>query len=207
MAGYDVDAKSYKVPSLALKLGHSLNTCAKIMRSEATVSGDDANKKTASDFMNLYRDDRNDRISAHAISTLHTHNYNKPKLLPLTSDIIKLQQYLCRQAELLRSQLQHDVTCYSKLAQVCLTQLILFNRKRCGEAERLKLDEFEKGMNAQYEFDEADLSKVLSKFEMHLVQSHKRIETRGKKARKEQLADNNKVCMCDIFRVYHITCK
>ena len=63
------------------------------MRSEATVSGDDAKKKTASDFMNLYRDDWNDRISAHAISTLDTHNYNKPKLLPLTSDIIKLQQY------------------------------------------------------------------------------------------------------------------
>ena len=90
------------------------------------------------------------------------------------------------------------MTCYSKLAEVCLSQLILFNRKRCGEAERLKLDEFEKGMNAQYEFDEEDLSKVLSKFEMHLVQSHKRIETRGKKARKvpillpEQLADNIK---------------
>ena len=39
MAGYDVETKSYKVPSLTLKLGHSLNKCAKIMRSEATVCG------------------------------------------------------------------------------------------------------------------------------------------------------------------------
>ena len=39
--------------SLALKLGHSLNKCAKIMRSEATVSGDDAKKKTALEWQDL----------------------------------------------------------------------------------------------------------------------------------------------------------
>ena len=77
VAGYDALLKKYKVPSLALKLGHSLKKCAKIIKISALISGDDDRKKSATDFITLYEDDWNDRVSNHSLDTLEKKRYNQ----------------------------------------------------------------------------------------------------------------------------------
>ena len=125
-----------------------------------------------------------ERISTHAHSTLSLNRYNKPKLLPVVADVSKLHKYLQAQALLLKEEMK-VITWkkYAEFSKVCLAQVILFNRKRSGEAERVSLAEFQKAINADLELDEADMSSVLTKFEMQLVKTHTRIETTGKKGR------------------------
>ncbi|XP_060563895.1 uncharacterized protein LOC132723232 isoform X2 [Ruditapes philippinarum] len=67
---------------------------------------------------------------------------------------------------------------YSALCKLSLAEVILFNRKRSGEAERLKKEDFLKG--CVNENVDKDVSKTLSKFERQLCRSHFRVETRGK---------------------------
>lgn len=69
------------------------------------------------------------------------------------------------------------------MAQLCLAQLILFNRRRSGEAERIKLQEFSDAENGSGKPDEVVLS-TLNEFEKKLCNTHTRVEIKGKRGRK-----------------------
>ncbi|XP_014673983.1 PREDICTED: uncharacterized protein LOC106814198 [Priapulus caudatus] len=187
LAEYDEETHTYTRPSLALKVGYSLKKCAKILRSESLMTDDEVNlqkRNAATNFLTLYEDDWGDRISAKALSTMDTNRYNSPKLLPLMTDVVKLQTYLQKEAKAAAQELAEGTDSYARLAKLCLTQLILFNRRRSGEAQRVQLSELNKALKTEHELEEEDMCKVLSKFEMHLLKSHLKIETKGKRGRK-----------------------
>lgn len=50
LAGYDKDLQSYKIPSLALKVGMSLKKCCKIIKAQALLNGDTKRKQEVDDF-------------------------------------------------------------------------------------------------------------------------------------------------------------
>lgn len=118
---------TYKTPSLPLTLGHSLSKCAKILKTNAIIEENDA--------------DLEERISAHALATLHNDKLNKQLLVPLAEDVVLLNNYLCTTAASLKESLKNgvDESKYSELAEVCLAHIILFNRKRSGEAARITI--------------------------------------------------------------------
>ena len=72
---------------------------------------------------------------------------------------------------------------YKQLSEVLLAQIILFNRRRSGESQRMKLSDFQKALKSRSEPDD-EIQKALSKFEIHLCKTHTRIETKGKRGRK-----------------------
>ena len=74
-------------------------------------------------------------------------------------------------------------TDFSRLASLCLADIILFNRKRSGEASRLTTESYKKVVSSENPVDD-DVRKTLSRFEQALCENHIRIETRGKKGRK-----------------------
>lgn len=78
---------------------------------------------------------------------------------------------------------QFDLSLYAKMAQLCLAQLILFNRRRSGEAERIKLKEFSDAENGSGKPDKVVL-RTLNEFEKNLCNTHTRVEIKGKKGRK-----------------------
>ncbi|KAH3710770.1 hypothetical protein DPMN_070265 [Dreissena polymorpha] len=111
--------------------------------------------------------------------------FNNQKLLPIVEDVVKLSTCLQNEASILRSNAPTDLNfpadlkeIYSSLCKVSLAEVILFNRKRSGEAERLKTEDFVKG--SVNDVVDKDISQTLSKFERHLCKSHFRIETWGK---------------------------
>nr|XP_034311344.1 uncharacterized protein LOC105333816 isoform X4 [Crassostrea gigas] len=93
LAGLDEKKNTYKTPSLPLKLGHSLSKCAKILKTNAIIEENDADRKIADNFLTLYQSDWEERISAHALATLHDEKFNKPLLVPLAEDVVPL--YKC----------------------------------------------------------------------------------------------------------------
>ena len=67
-------------------------------------------------------------------------------MIPLTSDIQKLNQYIAAESKKWQAQLESDTDaeCWQTLARVTLVSIILFNRRRAGETEKLLLDEYKK---------------------------------------------------------------
>ena len=104
-------------------------------------------------------------------------------MIPLTDDVIKLQKYLKSIEENARQKLTEgpDPKAYSMLSETILAQIILFNRRRQGEAAKMLLETYQsKNTEALNE----DVMQCLSKLERDLSLSFTRIVIRGKRGRK-----------------------
>ena len=72
---------------------------------------------------------------------------------------------------------------FQDLAKLTLAQIILFNRKRSGEAQRITVGDYRRGLKCDDEVAE-EVKETLSKFELHLLKNLERIEIRGKRGRR-----------------------
>ncbi|XP_060081304.1 uncharacterized protein LOC132560656 [Ylistrum balloti] len=170
------------IPSLALKIGFSLSKCANIRLSKALVEGDSKVQDNVERFQRLYSMDWNTEVSSTALKSLETKKWNKPSLLPLTNDVVKFQKYLDQQIDanikLLESK---NAQGWRPLCEAILVSIILFNRRRSGEVERLSLDVF--SLKSKTDLM-PDVKETLNNLEKHLVENLSRVETRGKRGRK-----------------------
>ncbi|KAJ8306755.1 hypothetical protein KUTeg_015692, partial [Tegillarca granosa] len=205
LTGYDEKSQAYLIPSLALKLGSSLKKCAKILKAEALINGDDVVSKAADDFFDLCEMEWPDQVSTIALKNLKEKKWNKPEFLPVVQDIALLHNYLKEMASQLRKKLisPSEISTDSdeetetdgkneemikktrtgfwyQLAKVSLTQIILFNRRRSGEASRIKIDNY---YAAGTEYNE-DIRSVLSEVERKLLDHLNRFVIRGKRGNK-----------------------
>jgi hypothetical protein len=166
-----------------LKLGHSLKKCAFICKANAMQSGDCDMRDKAQDFLELCDLEWADSISTTALRTLSERQWNRPKRLPLAEDITKLTEYLRNKLEDAVKKLESS-NClpgdWKDVAKLTLVQVILFNRRRSGEVERIPQSAYE---NRSCSFDD-DIMKTLSTWEQHLCKSLTRFEIRGKRGRK-----------------------
>lgn len=96
VAGYE--NTTVNVPSLSLKIGHSLSKCAQILRAQALIEGNDKKLRETDRFLQLYKDEWEYRVSSHALSALHGAKFNKPMYVPLAEDVIVLNKYLKQNA-------------------------------------------------------------------------------------------------------------
>lgn len=182
VAGYDVNTNAYKTPSLALKLGHSLRKCAMIVKAEGIKTGDAILEKRGDQFNDLCSIDWSSKISTRALTTLSKRKWNKPNMLPLSEDVMKAQQYLNTKATDLMKKVEANpqATDWGELSQLALAQVIMFNRRRSGEIERMSVVDFNKKSISHND----DVVKSLTKWEQQLCQRLTRVEIRGKRGRK-----------------------
>ena len=105
---------------------------------------------------------------------------NKPQMIPLTSDIQKLNRYIAAESKKCQAQLESDTVaeCWQTLARVTLVSIILCNRRRPGETERLSLDEYKK--RSTDNLSVKDIADSLSEVERVLCRTMSRVEIRGK---------------------------
>ncbi|KAL8574806.1 hypothetical protein ACOMHN_031913 [Nucella lapillus] len=145
-AGYDENKFSFATPSLATKLGNSLMTCAMILEARAVETTDEVLLNDAKSYILLHKARWHEEVSAHARRTLIVKSTGHQKRLPLSQDVAKLARHLSSVADETTKNLSDAVEenvvkkALSTLAEVTLTQVILFNRRRSGEASKLKVD-------------------------------------------------------------------
>nr|XP_054770981.1 uncharacterized protein LOC129278875 [Lytechinus pictus] len=181
-AGFDKENHQYETPSLALKIGHSLKKAAGILLGEAIMKEDEKLEKRCAAFLKLCDLRWEEMVSTHAHRTLNEQKRNNPTYLPLMQDVVKLTTYLKEEIErgkVLMSKNPSDVAAYKGLAEVTLTSILVFNRKRAGEVSKMKLADFahcKKG-------GEDLMTDGLSSWEKELCRVVYRIEIIGKKAR------------------------
>jgi hypothetical protein len=106
------------------------------------------------------------KVSTHALSTLYESQWNKPLKLPLTEDITRLHKYLNTDSEGCQSA-GINASVWYRPAQVILSQIILFNRRRSGEAAGLLLEDYRRIMSSEMLVNDDD-EQSLSRFQQEL---------------------------------------
>ncbi|XP_064621670.1 uncharacterized protein LOC135484280 [Lineus longissimus] len=181
VAGFNKEMGTYVKPNLALKIGHSLNRCAGLM------NGDGGKVTMAVDFLRLSELKWNECVSRTALRTVREEKFNKPKLLPLGNDVKKMHVFMSQIAEENVARIQSKENCnvevWSELCKTTLAQIIMFNRRRSGEASKLTLATYCQAKGAAASIGSSDVNEALSPLEKKLSASFLRIETRGKKGR------------------------
>ena len=185
ICGFDEKAHIYTVPSLALKMGYSLKECTKIEINCCTVKGPSAAEKKAryEEFLLLCDREWSHEISSHALRSLHQRKFNKPVVLPLAEDVKLLHDYLAKKAEKCSQRLSNEPSSavWNELSKVTLTQVIIFNRRRGGEAERLLLSTYCSAANGS---TNEDVDVCLSQVERTLCKQFRTVNIEGKRGRK-----------------------
>ncbi|KAJ8043636.1 hypothetical protein HOLleu_10822 [Holothuria leucospilota] len=183
VAGFDPVKKLYQTPSLALKIGHSLKACAAILKGEALQSLDKVGQEAAESFEDLCSLEWSTEVSHHALGTLAKRHWNKPQNLPLGEDVVKLNRHLKKVAQDNAEKLckdPSDTSAWYELSKATLCQLIVFNRRRAGEVERLLVEECSKITDEM----NSDILNSLSEWEQNLCKKLMRLEIRGKRGRR-----------------------
>ncbi|XP_042578512.1 uncharacterized protein LOC109065761 isoform X4 [Cyprinus carpio] len=189
VAGYDEKSHMYKTPSLALKLGHSLNKIGDIILCRAIAVEDDVMTKATEQFKRLCSSEWTGHVSNAALATLNKSKFSKPSTIPFTQDVQLLHQYLEKKSvDVSESLKNHESShTYAELAKVALAQVIIFNRRCAGEVSKMTLECFKK--RNQTELHE-DIALGLSPFEQKMSKHFSRVEILGKKGRKVAILFN-----------------
>ncbi|XP_071829640.1 uncharacterized protein [Apostichopus japonicus] len=188
VTGYDEIKQGYKVPSLALKYGHSLKKMAVILTGTSSEIGDNDKYTRSKQFIERLDADWSVFVSSNALRTISQRKMNNRKLIPLTEDVAALTNMLkeegrrCVHILLQYSEEPTDekVEAWRELNELTLTLLMLFNRRRQGEISKMKIKEVDKIDTMQ---KDSNVVKALSNLEQRLCKVLSRVEIVGKKGR------------------------
>ena len=136
--------QSVGTPSLALKLGHAIKKCIAIQRGKALRTKDETLLQEQDNLQKLMESEWGDKVSSHSLTTLHKREFNKVNLLPLAEDLEKLRKHLLARIAALTEIVSKKPTLenWGQLAEVTLCRVIIFNKRRGGEASKMLLDAF-----------------------------------------------------------------
>lgn len=183
VAGYDEGTNSYATPSLALKIGHILQKCLKIVVGKGIETRNKELQCRAEELGRLFEINWTDDISSNALRTLHHSKRNTgTSVLPLANDVKLLSEYLRAEAENMATVLKgkDDIVAWIKLNEITLAQLILFNRRRAGEVSKMTLDDYDK---KELSNTRGSLDGCLSQVEKELCKIFYRTEIIAKRGR------------------------
>lgn len=88
-------------------------------------------------------------IARHATRQGDRQKWSKPEKLPLTADTVKMNLYLSKAEADTKAAIKAEginITLWRQLAQIALTQTIMFNRRRPSETQFLEVNDFLKQM-------------------------------------------------------------
>ncbi|XP_033106341.1 uncharacterized protein LOC117108440 [Anneissia japonica] len=188
IAGYSEKDNKYETPSYARNIGFELNKVVDQLLAKA-LQDDTTESIRLSKRLNSFHDIKlaewSSEISGIAHHTLNKRKRNKPKVLPLADDLKKLNAYLDNHIDKHEEALKKDHTStkdWLELSQGLLARVSLFNKRRSGETERLNLEDYVKGLDADDNIPK-EIFNSLTEIEKALALKLQRIEVAGKRDR------------------------
>ena len=143
-------------PSLSLKLGHSLKKCVHILRGHALRRKHKDLQENVDNFEKLLESEWSHRVSHHSLNSLSTDldKLRKFVLLKMSSSVQLLEE-------------QPQLQAWSDLAQATLARLVMFNKRRGGEASKMLLDSYQNRPDWT-KVNNPEMMSALSSFEREL---------------------------------------
>lgn len=189
---YDKESQHFKSPSLALNMGTSLKQCcdiALVLALKKTASIPTVERATAESelktLIQLIEGNWKFDVSSQAANDLNLQKWNKVSLVPLASDLKLLKNCLLQQAVKAVSQFNEkkDPKSYLTLLETIYCRLVLLNRRRPGELQRLSLNIFQSSIQNKNTQNYEEFSEAISETEKILMNKFKRVVMRGKRGR------------------------
>ncbi|KAJ8968826.1 hypothetical protein NQ314_002088 [Rhamnusium bicolor] len=190
VAKYDHDKQVYESGTYALTISTSLKQCCDITNLYAlqkksiyaNISTTKAQARLKS-LSEMLKEHWRFEVSNKAANDISMKKWNKVTIVPLASDLKLLKEYLISQANEAINNLEKnssDIKAYKILLETVFCRVMLLNRKRPGELQRLELHTYQECGNTQnYE----EFSEAVTPVEKVLMKSLKRIIIRGKRGR------------------------
>ena len=122
---YEAGSKSFKSPSTLVKCGYALMTMAKILQGKALRDCNMGQKRELDNFLEFYETKWAKKITSPAHDNPGIKKTNKPDVLPLTGDLMKLCDYFLE-----AMQKETETENYRASSEVCLARLTMFNKRR-----------------------------------------------------------------------------
>ncbi|XP_027146578.1 uncharacterized protein LOC109142298 isoform X7 [Larimichthys crocea] len=175
VCGWSEDTSSFKIPSLALKLGHSLTKIADIAEFEARMSENKKALENVVTFRTLKENKWDEWVSSHALRNLRESKWNTPLLIPYCEDVVRLHNHIDAERPKYRSILKTSPNKrnWLSLAKLTLCEVIVFNRRREGEVSKMSLNDF---MLRNTFASNPDLDLALTDVEKKLCKYFERVE-------------------------------
>ncbi|CAG9773450.1 unnamed protein product [Ceutorhynchus assimilis] len=187
LSGFDINTKTFRAGSLALHMGTNLkyicDTATKLIIKKSKLlpcENTEQCLKEVKRLKALIQQNWNTEISSIALKDLNEKNWQKPKLLPLTSDLMVFQKYVMDKAHGAFRNINNSENIdrnYRILAECVLALTLLLNRKRVGEIQYLKLSVYCSSENNE---SSSELLDSLSESEKILSKKFMRVVTGGK---------------------------
>ncbi|XP_011706114.1 PREDICTED: uncharacterized protein LOC105461309, partial [Wasmannia auropunctata] len=164
----------------------------------ALIKRDDAEKKKAvKDFLKLLTVDIETSVTKPVTETQTAKKRHKKVILPSLEDINSLYKHLKKTRTEVYMALQSSFS-YSKwlsLAEVTLTSIHVFNRRRAGEIERILIEDFNTYEKVNKHMN-SDIYKSLSTDDRKIAQKYVRFCIRGKLGRTVPVLLSNELFDC-----------
>ncbi|KAF7199399.1 putative LOC107374416-like protein [Nothobranchius furzeri] len=145
------------------------------------MNEDENGEKKAKRFLELLENSWRNSVSVNAHQTIKERRWNQKDDIPLTKDVIALRDHLRKLEDEAKAELKHGFSLAASKNETVLSQLIIFNKRREGEASRLTLDTYKEANTSSLN---EDIFETLSTLEKELSKQLTRIEIRGKRGRK-----------------------
>lgn len=194
MAGFDPERRAFKAPSLALHFGTTLENLSSLAKSlifrnkfptHAVITDKDKERDLLAvqyitaleNFRALVKDQWHGDIGKLALKDLEENKAKKPKLIPLTDDVVKLKNYLETESADAYEKLRNCITKeqYCRLAETALAYTIMFNRKRPGDVQFLELEMYHDQISREQDTSSHEFESSLSESEKILVSQCRRV--------------------------------
>eukprot|EP00112_Aurelia_sp_Birch-Aquarium-sp1_P004128 Seg1469.8 transcript_id=Seg1469.8/GoldUCD/mRNA.D3Y31 product="hypothetical protein" protein_id=Seg1469.8/GoldUCD/D3Y31 len=190
LCSHIVDARndhlpSFHRPSLALQLGHNLRRSAAILRGIALRKRDTNLKGDVEAFLELINAEWENKISSAAMRTLADNQFRKTPILPVTSDLVKLREYLLSEVPKLTQMVRRSPTLstWRALAELTAARILLFNKRRGNEGTKLEIKQFQE-RPSWTEIGMEEMTRSLKPLELELCKRLDLVYIKGKRGRK-----------------------
>ncbi|KAJ8930016.1 hypothetical protein NQ314_017233 [Rhamnusium bicolor] len=191
VAKYNPQTEVFEAPSFAMNIVNSFKQCCDIAINIAlkgsqkyeTVPAAEAEAQLRT-MIHLFTANWRFEISSQAASNLHLNKWNKVTIVPLASDLKILRNYLLQSAKKAVDRLKindKDVSAYNILVDTIYCRVILLNRKRPGELQRMLLHTYLSCGNEKAQYEE--FKHIVTPSERVLLEKLKRVVIRGKRGR------------------------
>ena len=186
IAEYSPSTGKYGIPSLAMKIGHSLMRCCILLKAKSLEENDVVLRETSQQYKEVHEIRWEQEISTHASRTLCQQKMNGEDTMPLSEDITALSKFLKGESEKIQEELSactaDDIKMkWERLTMITLASVILFNRRRQGEASKMKVSDYQKAINNTQH--NVNVLSSLSEFEKALCRNMTRVQIVGKRGR------------------------
>lgn len=187
---YDPVSRSFGAASLALHFRTTLvalcNLASKLLlRKKLHSDNVDKTLIELERFKNLVETQWATEIGSLALKDLNEKTSIKPKLIPITEDIIKLVNFVELKAQEAYEKLQtrKEINGFRILVETALILTVLHNRKRVGDVQYLEYKSCKEQLKNVISIQQSELTDSLSESERIMTKNYKRIISIGKGSR------------------------